>query len=179
MKVGHRGRNAETPCANWAWTSHSASTRGRPLWLGLCAGQERTPQALGCGPRCPGLLGSKAELCPPGPWAVALTGIWVCAEGVGTASSQARLGLTPRVWGLERSGGSELRPKQTEAGLRCEGRGDGLVRMPSRAPSGQPHPGPGLQPVRTQFRGPGMPPLGLACVWAWLPQDTPTRVPCS
>ena len=51
-----------------------------------------------------GLLGSKVELCPPGPRAVALTRSWVCAEGMGTASSQARVGLTPRVWGLERSG---------------------------------------------------------------------------
>ena len=51
----------------------------------------------------PGLLGSKVELCPPGPWAVALTRSRVCAEGAGTASSQAWVGLTPRVWGLERS----------------------------------------------------------------------------
>ena len=96
---------------------------------------------------------------------MALTGRWVCAEGVGTANSQARVGLTPRVWGLERSGGSELRPRQTEAGLRCEGQGDGLVWMPSRAPSGQPHPGPGHQPMRTQLCGPGMPAPGAGlCV---------------
>lgn len=49
---------------------------------------------------------------PPEPWAVALTRSWVCAEGVGTASSQARVGLTPRVWGPERSRGFQT---QTQA----------------------------------------------------------------
>lgn len=143
--------------------------------LALSVYERKAPQGSACVPgrnglhrlqvvahAVPGLLGSKVELCPPGPWAVALTGSWVCAERVGTVSSQARVGLTPCVWGPERSGEGVLNsdPGRRKRACRCEDRGDGLGRTPSRAPSGQPHPGPGLQPVRTQLRSPGTPAPG-------------------
>lgn len=57
----------------------------------------------------------------------------------------------------EKQGVPDSDPGRRKRACRREDQGDSLGRMPSRAPSGQPHPGSGLQPVRTQLRGPGTP----------------------